>query len=414
MTASLDIWLVTIGEPLPIEANSRPLRTRLLARELAARGHRVCWWTSDFDHFGKKHHDLPSAQFATDEGYGLRFLHGREYKRNLSVSRQLNHVEIAQDFKRQAGDLAVPDVIVCSFPSIELAHEVSRYARKHDVRFAIDVRDLWPDEIFRRFPRGLQWIGYLLTLPLANMVSQTLKHSDATFAVSQQYFDWALRHAGRGPANHDRVIPLGYPDHPEAQAMRAGRSRHVDGEKCTFFFSGSFNQSVDLENFILAFRRLSGAGLRAVLCGDGENLPRWRELAARDDRILFPGWCTSDQIREYAQGADVGLVCYRRESLVAMPNKLFEYMSFGLPLVNSIVGEAATLVEGNRIGVNYSAGDTDSLTRVLEQMAASSTLRAELGMAAGKLFEERYRAARVIECYAEYLEALATGDRLAA
>ena len=63
------VWLVTIGEPLPVEAGSRALRCRLLARELARRGHDVIWWTSDFDHFAKRYHRQAEGGEHDFEGY---------------------------------------------------------------------------------------------------------------------------------------------------------------------------------------------------------------------------------------------------------------------------------------------------------------------------------------------------------
>ena len=407
MTRPLDIWLVTIGEPLPLERNSRPLRTRLLAREFAGRGHEVRWWTSDYNHFSKQYHTVKDTHIWSDEGYTLSFLHGRAYQRNLSFDRQMNHIEIARHFKKLAAELPVPDVIVCSFPSIELAFEVSRYARAQGVRFIIDVRDLWPDEITNRFPRVLRGLGQLLTLPLARIVRKTLVHADVIFAVSRQYLDWALRHANRDRTENDEIIMLGYPDHPEAMAMRAARSDNVSTAGCTFFFSGSFNQSVDLGSFILAFRQLADPGLRAVLCGDGENLQRWRDMASTDSRIQFPGWCNSDQIRHFARDAEVGLVCYRATSLVAMPNKIFEYMSFGLSVINSIPGEAAALVDAHGIGLNYAAGDVQSLAAALRHFAQSADARRVCSVAAAALYEERFMSSRATARYADRVEVLA-------
>lgn len=413
MKRPLDIWLVTIGEPLPVEPESRPLRTRLLARELAAQGHRVRWWTSDFNHFLKVYHPASAQHVDSNEGYELSFLHGRAYRRNLSVARQVNHVQIARHFSRTATDMPVPDVIACGFPSIELAAAVSRYASERRIPLLVDIRDLWPDEMVNRLPVSLRGLAHLATAPLAGIVGRIMARADALLGVSARYLEWGLAHARRSASVSDAVLPLGYPDHPGAAAMRIdringnGRNTPQQARRCTFLFSGSFNQSVDLGSFIAAFRANCDPALKAVLCGDGENMGVWRAAAQGDSRIVLPGWCTADQIRSYAREADVGLVCYRSGSLVAMPNKLFEYMSFGLPVINSITGEAARLVDSDGIGINYVAGDVSSLARVLAQMAESANLRRECGRAAVRLFEAHYASSRVIGDYATRLEALA-------
>ena len=50
----MNVWLVTIGEQLPIKQGIRKLRTAYLAEELIERGHTITWWTSAFDHLKKK------------------------------------------------------------------------------------------------------------------------------------------------------------------------------------------------------------------------------------------------------------------------------------------------------------------------------------------------------------------------
>lgn len=51
----MNIWLVTIGEPLPIdEGNYRLLRVGILANLLVKKNHNVIWWTSTFNHIEKK------------------------------------------------------------------------------------------------------------------------------------------------------------------------------------------------------------------------------------------------------------------------------------------------------------------------------------------------------------------------
>ena len=47
-------WLIQIGEPLPIGAGVRKMRTALLAQEMVKRGHNVLWWASTFEHQTKR------------------------------------------------------------------------------------------------------------------------------------------------------------------------------------------------------------------------------------------------------------------------------------------------------------------------------------------------------------------------
>ena len=46
----MNVWLIQSGEPLPVNAGIRKMRTALLADVLMERGHSVYWWSSAFEH----------------------------------------------------------------------------------------------------------------------------------------------------------------------------------------------------------------------------------------------------------------------------------------------------------------------------------------------------------------------------
>ena len=402
------IWLVTIGEPLSLEEQTRRLRTGIFADYLANRGHEVTWITSRFDHYSKRY--FTSEDVLERNGIRFVFLNGRPYSKNISLARQLNHREIARDFERRAPGLGQPDVLVASVPPIDLCESVARFARASGTPLIVDIRDLWPDELLRRIPRPLSWAGRLLTTPMTHAVRRTMRQSTAIIGVSQGYLGWGLAHAGRTAGPYDRVIPLGYADSVSACRQREARASGMLGhDAANFFFAGAFNNSVDLDAVIGAFAALPEAKVTATLAGTGDKFAAWVDAARMDERIQFPGWVGPPQLAALAESADVGLVCYKPESLVAMPNKIFEYMSFGLPILNSIPGEAAELVESEGLGVNYTAGDEAGLAACIDAMAGNRDLRREAGRRSAALFEARYTSEKVYGAYAALIEAMA-GD----
>ncbi|MBI4419811.1 MAG: glycosyltransferase, partial [Gemmatimonadetes bacterium] len=159
-------WLITVGEPLPLPGQrTRLLRTGRLALALVRRGHQVTWWTSTFDHFAKAGLDVDDVE-RLSAGLELRFLHGIPYDRNVSVRRLVNHWQLARGFRRRALEIAPPDVILCSFPTVELCWQATRYARRKGVPILIDVRDLWPDIFLSAMPGPLRWAGRMALRPM--------------------------------------------------------------------------------------------------------------------------------------------------------------------------------------------------------------------------------------------------------
>ncbi len=150
----MKVWLVTVGEPLPVDGdNPRLMRTGILSGLLAAGGHEVLWWTSAFDHVRKRHRCAGDAETAAF-GYRIRMLHGGGYRKNVSVARFLDHRDVARKFRGFAGSEPRPDVILCSLPTVELCVEAVRYGGRERVPVVLDVRDLWPDLIAELAPDG--------------------------------------------------------------------------------------------------------------------------------------------------------------------------------------------------------------------------------------------------------------------
>ena len=110
----MNIWLVTIGEPVPVEEGVRDRlhRTGFFGRFLARHGHRVTWWTSTFDHFRKNHWVEEDRDLDSADGVRIRMVHGCGYRSNLSLARLRDHRQIAAKFAAMA-----PARIIATIPT---------------------------------------------------------------------------------------------------------------------------------------------------------------------------------------------------------------------------------------------------------------------------------------------------------
>ena len=142
----MHIWLITVGEPLPTDDPGRPpAADRHPGRSAAGQGHEVTWWTSAFDHIRKRHRAEGDRQDRT----GRRLPPLVAARQRLSpqrfpaAHRQSSHR--GQKVSPLAPQQPRPDVIICSWPTVELCVEAVRLGKLWDVPVVLDVRDLWPD-----------------------------------------------------------------------------------------------------------------------------------------------------------------------------------------------------------------------------------------------------------------------------
>jgi glycosyltransferase involved in cell wall biosynthesis len=415
----LRVWLVTVGEPVPLDDGRRDRlhRVGMLAEALVARGHEVLWWTSSFDHFRRKQRFSADTTMSISEGYRVRFLRSVGYQRTISVRRLIDHWELARKFATQAVQEPVPDVIHCSLPTIELSVAATAYGKKHGVPVVIDARDQWPDIFLEVLPLWGRNLGRAVLAPMFSAVRQACRDATALWGITPGYVDWALAYAGRARTAKDQDFPLGYDGRPpsaeeQAQAIHFWADLGLRSENDDFiacFFGAMSEQSMEMRTVFAAAKQLQGdLPVKFVLCGSGGDLQNYKALAAGTANVVFPGWIGAAEIWALMRMSSVGLAPYRSSPsfVCSIPNKAIEYMSAGLPVISSLKGTLKDLLAENQCGITYPNGNPDALAHTLRELMQQPRRRQALGENALRLFHERFDAQKVYLGMCDALEEL--------
>lgn len=155
-------------------------------------------------------------------------------------------------------------------------------------------------------------------------------------------------------------------------------------------FAGAFRRWHGATRLVEAVRALHERGrrdVRAVLVGDGPELPRARALAAPlGDALVLPGALPHEALPACLAAADVGVAPFEIAAHAPLaiefywsPLKVFEYMAAGLPVVAPAIPRLAKIVRPWIEGVVYEG--TDGLANALVSLSDPAKRRA-LGSAA--------------------------------
>jgi glycosyltransferase involved in cell wall biosynthesis len=415
------VWLITLGEPLPIDGpHSRLLRTGFLARALRLRGHDVSWFTNRFDHFSKTHRQGPAIR-ETAPNERLILLDSRGYVSNVSIARYLDHRDLVREFKRYAAILPRPDVVVASIPTVDLCEAAVSFASEQGIPAVVDIRDLWPDSFWDLVPRILRPVAKASTLVMERQVRRALRRATAVTSHVDSFLHWAKQKLSTTAVTESRVFPLGYEatsadDTALNDAREFWKQRGVGTTNGEFIavYVGTISRQCEFGHVVAAARALSDEGVKFVLCGSGDTLSGLTREAERAKNIVVPGWCTHAQISVLLENANAGLMPYRRlENFVnAIPNKALEYMACGVPVVWSLQdGVLANLLEKEQVGVTYDFS-ADGLVSALRTLRDRN--QRDANAARGRrLFEERFQAASIYDSMARFLESLGRAQPLA-
>jgi glycosyltransferase involved in cell wall biosynthesis len=414
----MNIWLVTIGEPVPIQdyPTDRLLRTGYFANYLSGEGHNVTWWTSTFDHSRKKHLFESDTVLNVKDRLRIILLHGCRYRNNLSLSRIMNHRQIAGKFRDLSKSERSPDVIVSALPTIELCLESVAYGERHHVPVVLDMRDMWPDIFVDVLPKFVQPLVRTLLFSLFRDSAKACARATAITGITEAFVSWGLQRGQRLRAVLDRSFPLGYISKApspekirEAETFWDGLGVRRESHRLVACFFGTFGRQLDLRSVIEAARILhkQEKDICYVLCGTGDLFEEHRRLAAGLPEVVLPGWVDAAAIYTLMRRAHVGLdpLPDRYDFLATINNKAIEYLSAGLPVISSPTrGVLYELIYQNNCGLSYDHGDAEGLASVLSRLYSNLETVTEMSVNASMVFRESFVAEKVYGEMASYLE----------
>jgi len=161
---------------------------------------------------------------------------------------------------------------------------------------------------------------------------------------------------------------------PRRAALPARRKK--DHRRRIVLYHGGLVRERGLENVVQACKHLR-QGILLVFRGEGPIENKLKQLAIGLDNCVFERPVPVSEVVSRATEADVGIVTYLPTTLnnmYASPNKLFEYLQAGLPIIGSNLPFIRKILIENQVGMVFDSRDPKDIARVVNQATEDDTL----------------------------------------
>ena len=235
-------------------------------------------------------------------------------------------------------------------------------SRKFDIKLVYDAHEFYSGlEIFKR-RRFRRWIWMKVEHLCMRHVNQSITVSEPLADLYKELYDEQM----------SIEVIRNVPEY-EIPTSEKTEKISIDSKMLTLLFHGHFRPGRGLLNLMHAVSHVPDVQL--IMIGGGELEAELKTLSKDldiSDRVIFKSYIPVNHLISTAAQADMGVVLFEPDSANyahALPNKFFEYIMAGLPVLASHIDTLEYYIGQYQIGICADPADIRDLTNVIKDIA---------------------------------------------
>ena len=238
-------------------------------------------------------------------------------------------------------------------------------ADRFQVPFTYDAREFYPHVAATT---GRPWARWWWQ----RVEGKHIRSASAVFTVSDSIADALSKTYAIDRPTLVQNTPLASATHHVADAEPGLRELLGGSSERLILHLGQMKKARGCENLVRAMKTVERAHL--VFLGYGPLKSELQQLTSEQnlaDRVHFLDPVSPAAIHSTIRSADIGVTLLEDTCLnhrYALPNKLFDYLLAGLPILGSDLREVARLIDGHDVGLRVDASNPQAIANSLNEM----------------------------------------------
>ena len=276
-------------------------------------------------------------------------------------------------------------VFVNQISPVMMAQAGLSWAKRHSKKCVLYCLDQWPESLLAG---GIRKDSLVYKIFLK--VSRNIYRRADDLLVSSRSFVNYFRQVLKLENKRIRYLPQYAEDMFDELPEPGEKKDTVD-----FMFAGNVGALQSVETIVEAARLVQKQkNIHIHIVGGGIALENCEKLAEGLENITFHGRHDITEMPAFYAMADAMLITMKDDPVLSgtLPGKVQTYMAAGKPIVGSIGGETAAVVnEEAKCGLCCAPEDAEGMAEIMRQIAADEALRTRFSDNARRYYQEYFR-----------------------
>lgn len=297
------------------------------------------------------------------------------------------------------------DIVVTSSPTFFSIFSGFHFSKKKKVPFVLEIRDLWPAAIVELGVLKNKFIINFLERMELSFYRKSTRLIMVTNAFKQNLIDRGI------DAGKIDVITNGYDEdlyYPREKDLELIKKYNLEN-KFIVEYVGAHGISQALDKIVLVAETLKEEkDIQFVFVGEGAEKEKLVEMVKEKHltNVLFIDAQPKDMMPRFYSIADICLIPLRNIPLFKtfIPSKMFEIMGCGVPILASLEGEAADILNESKAATVVPPEDVDAIRAAVLHLKNNSELRNQMKINGPAFVKAHYSRESLAKKYIDVLQ----------